>query len=167
MSLVYTYAGLAAELQAYTLDSSTDFVADLPNIIAKGELRLYKDLDLDALDYSVVTPSINALTGLVSKPANLIRDRTASAVTTTAPTGYATSLLLHFDGTAGNTSIVDATGNNVPVTSGLAAIETTQVKFGTGALNLPSTATAANTYVTMPIVANGPLDILGAADFTI
>ena len=79
------------------------------------------------------------------------------------------SLLLHMDGTNGSTTFVDSSINNFTITvSGSAAIETVHTKFGTGAMNQPSTTTAALSYIYTSITQNGPLDILeGTTDFTV
>ncbi len=71
------------------------------------------------------------------------------------------SLLLHMDGSASSQTFLDASSNNNTVNvSGTAAVETTNVKFGTGALS-PGTGGLA-----VPIVANGDMD-LSTGNFTI
>ena len=80
MSQLYTYGSLAAALQVWCEDFSTDFINELPDIIQKGELRCLRDLDLDSLDYQVQTPAISQVTSLVSKPQSLIRDRTVTLI---------------------------------------------------------------------------------------
>lgn len=67
------------------------------------------------------------------------------------------SLLMPFDG-----SIVDVSLNALSFTNSGASTESSQVKFGSGALNLP----AALAYASTPIVATGPLDY-GTGDYTI
>jgi hypothetical protein len=77
-------------------------------------------------------------------------------------TALPASLLLHMDGANGSTSFPDSSQYNNTVTAhGAAAVETANVKFGTGAYVGNST----NALLTVPISANGPLDLEG--DFTI
>lgn len=87
------------------------------------------------------------------------------------PVAFEAVLLLHCDGTDGSTDFIDSSLNHFTVTaagSPPAAISTASPKFGTGALNLTSTATDDGQYISIPIVPGGPLDILsGDGDFTI
>lgn len=79
-------------------------------------------------------------------------------------------LLLHFDGANGDTVTVDSSVNAFPMTmTGDATLSTAAPKAGSAALNLPDTSTTAGfQFVTTPIAAAGPLDILsGGTDFTI
>jgi Concanavalin A-like lectin/glucanases superfamily len=80
-----------------------------------------------------------------------------------------TAWLLHMDGTNGSTTFIDSSGNgNTVSVSGSASIETSIVKFGTGAMNQPSTSTASATAVYSNIAQNSVLDILsGTTDFTV
>lgn len=76
-------------------------------------------------------------------------------------------LLLHFDGTNGQTTTVDASGNNLVMTGHSATLETAVTQFGTAALNVPSGGgTAAASYFSTPVVANGPIDF-STGDFTV
>lgn len=82
------------------------------------------------------------------------------------------SLLLTMDGTNGSTTFTDlSTVGNIVSVSGNAAVETSVVKFGTGALNLPDDTSTANTYLSIPVTAGGPLDFFSTSsvvsDFTI
>ncbi len=72
--MLYTYASLFSQLQAWPNEDNDDYLAALPDIIAKGELRIWRDLDLDLFDYQVPT-LITTITGIAQKPTNLIRDR--------------------------------------------------------------------------------------------
>ncbi len=74
--MLYTYSSLVAALEAWTDENNTEFVSEMQDIISKGELRIWRDLDLDIFDYQVTTP-INATTGITGRPTNLIRDRVA------------------------------------------------------------------------------------------
>ena len=77
--------------------------------------------------------------------------------------GQQQGMLLHMDGTAASTSFPDSGGYNIATTAhGTAAVETSAVKFGTGALALDGSTA----YVTAPVVQGGPIDI-GLGDFTI
>jgi hypothetical protein len=81
-----------------------------------------------------------------------------------------TLLLLHFDGTNGQTTTVDSSGNNVPVTlSSLGALSTTEAQFGSSSLRLPG-----NTYFpapyflcAVPQTSGGPLDIFRLNAWTV
>jgi hypothetical protein len=85
------------------------------------------------------------------------------------PYYYDDALLLHLDGGNAQTSTIDSSVNAFPMSfSGNAALSTTEAMFGSSALSLPDTATSANTYISVPIIQGGPLDVLsGIADFTI
>jgi hypothetical protein len=75
------------------------------------------------------------------------------------------SLLLHFDGTAGSTVFPDASSNAFTVSIGSAgpSISTSVVEFGSGSGQFTGAG-----YLTIPLVAGGPLDLGGPAqDFTI
>jgi len=72
------------------------------------------------------------------------------------------SLLLHADGANGSTSLVDSTHISTLTANGIAAVETSAVKFGTGALQLSNGSSAG--WVTAP--GSSALD-LSVGDFTI
>src|SRR5579871_195716 len=79
-------------------------------------------------------------------------------------------LLLTFDGPDLSTTVLDSSNFAHPMTvSGIAAISGSQLLWGVGSFNLPSTGTADHSYVATPIAASSPLDILSDAsvDFTI
>lgn len=79
-------------------------------------------------------------------------------------------LLLALDGADGSTVVVDSSAFAHAMTvHGAAAQSDVQQFFGVGSLHLPSTSTSSESYVAVPIVAAGPLDILSDAsgDFTI
>jgi hypothetical protein len=76
--LQYTKATLKTNLSQWVegngAQADDDFVAALDEIIQRGELRLYRDLDLDSLDTLVTTVTV-ASTEAVAKPANLVAER--------------------------------------------------------------------------------------------
>ncbi len=72
--MLYTYSSLVTALETWIDDNGPEFIAAQQDIISKGELRIWRDLDLDLFDYQVVTP-VNATTGVAARPTNLIRDR--------------------------------------------------------------------------------------------
>ena len=76
--------------------------------------------------------------------------------------GQQQGLIYHFDGTAGSTTFTDSGGYNIPavIGTGSPSIETTQVKFGTGALSLNGSS-----YTTTTMTAGGAVDL--ESDFTI
>lgn len=80
---IYTYGQMYADLQSWNEDYSSDLQSNLARIIQDGELRAYRDLDLDNLDGSISTSAISQTTGLVTKPTNLLRDRVAVLVNST------------------------------------------------------------------------------------
>ena len=77
-----------------------------------------------------------------------------------------TSLLLHFDDGAGATTFADSSSNAFTVTGYNGAdVETSTVLFGSGALAGNGLLAAAGSYASVPIAANGPLD-LSSGDWT-
>ncbi len=70
------------------------------------------------------------------------------------------SLLLTMDGTNGSTSFPDSSNNAYTVTPHGATVETSNVQFGTGALN-------SGGYLTVPITAGGPLDLSALEPWTV
>lgn len=52
MSVSYTYATLTSEVQGYTENNSTAFIAEIPNLIALGETRLVRDLNVEFFDFT-------------------------------------------------------------------------------------------------------------------
>jgi hypothetical protein len=77
------------------------------------------------------------------------------------------SLLLHFDGANGSTTIIDSSSNNFPMTAnGTGALSTANPKFGSAALAV--TWLAAANGVTTPVTPGGPLDLSTVTgDFTV
>jgi hypothetical protein len=80
MSIAYSYGTLSAALQAWADNTAADFQTNMGDIMQKGELRLYHMLDLDNLDPTVAGGAISTSTGIVSKPTNMIRDRTVMVI---------------------------------------------------------------------------------------
>lgn len=74
MSDQYTKATLIASLQSFVDSHNAELVASMPELIMKGEARLAKRLDLDALD-SAQPATTAANSDEVNKPDNLIVDR--------------------------------------------------------------------------------------------
>lgn len=70
----YTKATLQAAIRAYAEDDDPEFIAELDQIVRRGEDRLYRMLDLGNLD-SVNLSATSASSEVVSKPANLVVDR--------------------------------------------------------------------------------------------
>jgi hypothetical protein len=85
MSMIYTYDTLTAALQVWNEDFSADFIANMNDILQKGESRCLRDLDLDNLDVVQATAAISQSTGLVAKPTTLIRDRDALLISSGVP----------------------------------------------------------------------------------
>jgi len=72
--LEYTKATLKAALTSWNENSDPEFETELDSIIQRGELRLFRDLDLETLDASNDTVT-TATTGEVFKPLNLLGER--------------------------------------------------------------------------------------------
>lgn len=70
-TLAWTWTTLRAALQAWPVDQSAAYVANLDTIIGAGELRLVRDLNLDIFD-DVTTFVIEAGDRIIEKPATLI-----------------------------------------------------------------------------------------------
>ena len=77
MSLSYTLANLKTTLQDWLEDDDADFVAALDDIIGKGELMLWRDVDIQNFD-SYATAAITNAVATVTKPANLLVERFVS-----------------------------------------------------------------------------------------
>lgn len=73
-TLAYTWTTLRAALQAWPVNSGTNYVANLDNIIGAGELRLVRDLNLEIFDH-VTTMVIQQGDRVIAKPSNLIATR--------------------------------------------------------------------------------------------
>lgn len=72
--LSYTKGTLKTALTIWNVNSDPDFVATLDEIIRRGEVRLTKELDLDAV-YSVNDTFTTTLSALAFKPLNMINER--------------------------------------------------------------------------------------------
>jgi hypothetical protein len=178
MSLAYSYGTLSAAIQAWTDINSIDVQLNMADIISKGELRLYHALDLDNLDVSVTTGAINQLTGLVTKPANLIRERSMALCygpqNSNNPqnnTG-AIALLLHFDGGNASSVFTDYSSYVNAITpesagGGLCVQSTAHAKFGVSSFLSQGTAFGSYCWVQTPYVQNGPLDLAAQANWTV
>jgi len=163
MSIGYSYGQLSAALQAWAENTAADFQGNMADIMQKGELRLYHALDLDNLDPIVSCGPVNGVTGIILKPASLIRERTLSLLPPTIPS--TASMLLHFDGASGSTLFVDSSFETVWSPNNGANISTVNPKFGTGCF-APDATTGTFPYVTGVATIGGALDF-GSADFTL
>ena len=74
MSLTLTYTTLKAALVDNTDDEGTEFAAALDTIIALGELKLLRDLDLEIFDVTD-TGTLTGSSQLVTKPTGYIAGR--------------------------------------------------------------------------------------------
>lgn len=71
MSLTYTYAQLVAAIKAYAEDLDKDYVAQVDDFIAKAELRILRDFDLELFEtWSNLT--ISSASRTVPKPSNTV-----------------------------------------------------------------------------------------------
>lgn len=84
--LSYTQTTIQSSLQTFNVNSDPAFVANLPEIIRKGELRLARYLDLDNLDAMDTSASTAIGVVTVTKPVTLTDERlvevTVGGVTT-------------------------------------------------------------------------------------
>lgn len=71
MSISYTYTSLTAIIQSYAEDSDVDFVDNIPDMIAKAETRILRDLDLEMFEQWIEV-TISGSDRLVTKPADAI-----------------------------------------------------------------------------------------------
>lgn len=97
-------------------------------------------------------------------PDEVVLNWTASALITAGM-----SMLLHFDGTNGSTTVLDSSPvGNVMASLGGASLDTTSPMFGTASLKITSTLTSSTQAIRTPITSASPLDVLsGTGDFTI
>ena len=71
MALTYTYDQLIAAIKAYAEDLDADYVAQIDDFVAKSELRILRDLDLELFEtFSNLTISSGNRT--VPKPSNTV-----------------------------------------------------------------------------------------------
>lgn len=77
-------------------------------------------------------------------------------------------LLLHFKGANGATSTSDSSPTQAPITlNGGLALSNVQSRTHCTCINIPANAQASGSYISTPILAGHPLDILSNGDFTI
>ncbi len=77
-------------------------------------------------------------------------------------------LLLHFDGTNGQTTTTDSSpaANTVTLNTGV-VLSTSSPKFGTASLSVPGSSFPSTYVCEIPITSGGPLDIFATAAWTI
>lgn len=75
MSVSYTYTELVSKMQTYPESSSAEYVADIPDLIGHGELRLVRDLNVEFFDFT--DSGLIVLTGdnTVTKPDDIVVHR--------------------------------------------------------------------------------------------
>ena len=137
MSISYSYGQLSAALQAWAENTAADFQTNMADIMQKGELRLYHALDLDNLDPIIGCGPVSMLSGIITKPGGLIRERTLSLVPPGAgASSSSTVALLHFLGANGGVTVTDSAFNFGPfnVVNGF-DISTATGEFPGGALD--------------------------------
>lgn len=71
MSIQYTYTTLVEAISAYAEDDDPDFVANIPDFIAKGETRLLRDLELETFEQWLQV-TISAGDRTFNKPADVV-----------------------------------------------------------------------------------------------
>ena len=70
----WTYSTLTSAVQQWTEDDSTEFVAAIPDIIGLAEMRIYREVDLDAFRKSA-TSALTVGDRYLSKPTDFVLDR--------------------------------------------------------------------------------------------
>ncbi len=71
MSISYTYTSLVAIIKSFASDTETEFVAAIPDFIAKAESRILSDLDLECFE-QWINVTISGSDRTVSKGADVI-----------------------------------------------------------------------------------------------
>jgi hypothetical protein len=74
-ALSYTYATLLASLQDWPENDDADYILALPNIIKMGELRVYRDLNLEGCMVATDSATMTLATETVTKPTNMLAAR--------------------------------------------------------------------------------------------
>lgn len=75
MSVSYTYAELLSKMQTYPESSSSEYVADIPDLIASGESRLVRDLNVEFFDFTDDNLLVVTADNTVEKPEGYIVHR--------------------------------------------------------------------------------------------
>lgn len=78
-SLPQTYDTMIASIKSWHNDENPDFTAALPEIVARGEIMLQRDLDLSTQDDDITTETIIE-DPIVDKPDTLVRENTIAYV---------------------------------------------------------------------------------------
>ena len=71
MSISYTYTQLVAAIKTYAEDIDAEFVAEIPDFIAKGESRVISDLNLEEFEQWLEV-SISGSDRSVAKPTDVV-----------------------------------------------------------------------------------------------
>jgi len=71
MSISYTYTELEAIIQGYAEDDDTEFVAKIPDFVAKAESRILRDLDLECFEQWLEV-TISGSSRTVTKPTDTV-----------------------------------------------------------------------------------------------
>lgn len=88
-TLGFTYDELFAMLQAWPVNASAEYMADLPSMVNMAELRLYKDLNLDIFDPVDQSFTLTVGNQIVTKPVGLVqlRNLRVAAIISTVSNG--------------------------------------------------------------------------------
>lgn len=71
MSIQYTYTTLVAAIKSYSSEIETEFVGNIPDMIAKGETRCLRDLDLELFE-QWIDVTVTGGSRTVTKPSDAI-----------------------------------------------------------------------------------------------
>jgi len=71
MSIQYTYNSLVAAMQAFSEDTDMDFLANIDDMIGKGETRILRDIDLEVFEQWLEV-TVSGGSRVVSKPSDVI-----------------------------------------------------------------------------------------------
>lgn len=99
MSFAVTYTTLQQMMKDWPVNQGDNYVADLPQIIGMGELRLIVDLNLDIFDLTDATQTIAVAERFIDKPVGLVQLRAlrlALVTSTSFTAASANSLALSF-----------------------------------------------------------------------
>lgn len=80
MTIVYTYNSLTEALREWPEEDNSEYVAELPDIIAQGEMRTLRDLNLTIFDTRDTALSMTSGDRLVTKPTDWFVTRSVHIV---------------------------------------------------------------------------------------
>lgn len=82
----YTYATLVQAMQDWPVNQGANYIANIPQFVSLGELRLLRDLNLEFFDLTDATQVLAAGANEVTKPTGIVSLRTMRLAIATPPT---------------------------------------------------------------------------------